>query len=167
MPSGLNATSEGELRTLYSWIEAQQEALFTPPLSRLLTVIQLLLFGETDPDIGFRYVPLWTRDELQQANLRKIEAETDSMLINENSSITPEESRTRLAAQEAGPYASLDLKVSRLNGRCVKSMSAAKAPVCNGSTPNDCGCRCYRTQHKARHRIAHRQAGDAAPRAAE
>ncbi|AQH01672.1 hypothetical protein A9R05_23080 [Burkholderia sp. KK1] len=35
-PSGLNATSEGELRTFYAWIEAQQEALFIAPLSRLL-----------------------------------------------------------------------------------------------------------------------------------
>ncbi|WP_083973009.1 anti-CBASS protein Acb1 family protein [Caballeronia cordobensis] len=57
-PSGLNATSEGELRTFYAWIEAQQEALFIAPLSRLLNVIQLSLFGEIDADIGFSYVPL-------------------------------------------------------------------------------------------------------------
>ncbi|QCP54421.1 DUF1073 domain-containing protein [Trinickia violacea] len=37
-PSGLNATSEGELRTFYAWIEAQQEALFTTQLTRLLHV---------------------------------------------------------------------------------------------------------------------------------
>nr|WP_234480869.1 DUF1073 domain-containing protein [Paraburkholderia aspalathi] len=108
-PSGLNATSEGELRTFYAWIEAQQEALFTPPLSRLINVIQLSLFGEIDPDIGFRYVPLWTLDELQLANVRKIEAETDSILINENNAIVPAESRKRLAGQEDGPYAALDL----------------------------------------------------------
>ncbi len=40
----MNATSEGELSTFYAWIEAQQEALFTAPPSRLLNVIQLSLF---------------------------------------------------------------------------------------------------------------------------
>ncbi|MCI0151947.1 DUF1073 domain-containing protein [Paraburkholderia sediminicola] len=107
-PSGLNATSEGELRTFYGWIEAQQEALFTPLLSRLINVIQLSLFGAIDPDIGFRYVPLWTLDELQLANVRKIEAETDSILIDDGT-LYPGESRTRLASEEDGPYASLDL----------------------------------------------------------
>ncbi len=77
-PSGLNATSEGELRTFYAWIEAQQEALFTAPLSRLLNVIQLSLFGAIDPDIGFSYVPLWTLSEEQLANMRKVEADTDT-----------------------------------------------------------------------------------------
>ncbi|AET91679.1 hypothetical protein BYI23_B010720 [Burkholderia sp. YI23] len=81
-PSGLNATSEGELRTFYAWIEAQQEALFTAPLSRLMNVIQLSLFGEIDADIGFSYVPLWTLSEEQLANMRKVEADTDIELIN-------------------------------------------------------------------------------------
>jgi uncharacterized protein len=107
-PSGLNATSEGELRTFYAWIEAQQEALFTAPLSRLLNVIQLSLFGEIDPDIGFSYVPLWTLSEEQLANMRKVEADTDIELINAGV-ISPDEARVRLAAQEDGPYASLDL----------------------------------------------------------
>ncbi|MBK3786783.1 DUF1073 domain-containing protein [Paraburkholderia aspalathi] len=101
-----------ELRTFYAWIEA----LFTPPLSRLINVIQLSLFGAIDPDIGFRYVPLWTLDELQLANVRKIEAETDSILINENNAIVPAESRKRLAGQEDGPYAALDLNAP-LSGR--------------------------------------------------
>ncbi|WP_233868690.1 DUF1073 domain-containing protein [Paraburkholderia adhaesiva] len=107
-PSGLNATSEGELRTFYAWIEAQQEALFTAPLTRLLNVIQLSLFGEIDPDIGFSYVPLWTLSEEQLANMRKVEADTGIGLINAGV-ISPEEERVRLASQEDGPYASLDL----------------------------------------------------------
>ena len=107
-PSGLNATSEGELRTFYAWIEAQQEALFTPLLSRLLNVIQLSLFSEIDPAIGFTWVPLWTLDEVQLATMRKTEADTDVELINAGV-IDSQEARVRLASQEDGPYASLDL----------------------------------------------------------
>ena len=107
-PSGLNATSEGELRTFYAWIEAQQEALFTPLLSRLLNVVQLSLFGEIDPAIGFTWVPLWTLDEVQLATMRKTEADTDIELINAGV-IDSQEARVRLASQEDGPYASLDL----------------------------------------------------------
>lgn len=109
-PSGLNATSEGELRTFYAWIEAQQEALFTGPLTRLIHLIQLSLFGEIDPDVDFSYVPLWTLSEEQLANMRKVEADTDIGLINAGV-IEPREARVRLAAQEDGPYASLDLAV--------------------------------------------------------
>ncbi|MGF6604591.1 hypothetical protein P3T23_009347, partial [Paraburkholderia sp. GAS448] len=87
-----------------------QEALFTAPLSRVINVIQLSLFGEIDPDIGFTFVPLWTLNEEQLANTRKVEAETDIGLINAGV-ISPQESRVRLAAQEDGPYASLDLDV--------------------------------------------------------
>ncbi|GJH08447.1 hypothetical protein CBA19CS11_06435 [Caballeronia novacaledonica] len=107
-PSGLNATSEGELRTFYAWIEAQQEWLFTAPLSRLLNVIQLSLFGAIDPDIGFGYVPLWMLSEEQLADMRKVESDTGIGLINAGV-ISPEEARMRLAAQEDGPYSSLDL----------------------------------------------------------
>jgi phage-related protein (TIGR01555 family) len=107
-PSGLNASSEGELQTFYSWVEAQQEALFTDNLSRILNVIQLSLFGEIDPEIGFAFEPLWSLGEDALATVRKTEAETDAILITEGV-ITPQESRTRLAAQEDSPYAALDL----------------------------------------------------------
>ena len=40
------------------WMEAQQEALFTAPLSRLSNVIQVSLIGAINPDIGFSYMPL-------------------------------------------------------------------------------------------------------------
>jgi hypothetical protein len=46
--------------------------------------------------------------EEQLANMRKVEADTDIGLINAGV-ISPAEARVRLAAQEDGPYASLDL----------------------------------------------------------
>lgn len=107
-PSGLNASSDGEMRCFYDWIEAQQESLFTDNLSVILNLVQLSEFGEIDPDIGFKWEPLWTLDESQLAAARKTEADTDVELINAGV-ITPQESRTRIAADEDSAYASLDL----------------------------------------------------------
>jgi phage-related protein (TIGR01555 family) len=107
-PTGLNASSEGELTAFYAWVLAQQEALFTPLLSKLINIIQLSLYGEIDPEIGFKYQPLQPLDELEQANVRKVEADTDIELIGAGV-ITPQESRVRLASQEDSPYSSLDL----------------------------------------------------------
>lgn len=107
-PTGLNASSEGELQTFRAWILAQQEALYTPLLSRLINIIQLSLYGEIDSDIGFRYLPLEPLNELDQANARKTEVDADVELIGAGI-ITPQEARVRLASQEDGPYSGLDL----------------------------------------------------------
>lgn len=109
-PSGLNASSDGEIRTFYDWIHAQQESLFTPLLRDLIEFIQLSLFGEIDPEISFKWQPLWTLDEQALANVRKTEADTDIELIDAGV-IDNVEARTRLAQQEDSPYAGLDLSV--------------------------------------------------------
>jgi hypothetical protein len=107
-PSGLNASSDGEMRAFYDWIEAQQEALFSPALTKLLRIIQLSLFGEIDPEITFRWEPLWSLDETAMANVRKVEADTDIEYINAGV-LAPHEVRVRLAEQEDSPYAAIDL----------------------------------------------------------
>ena len=107
-PTGLNTSTDGELETFYGWIEAQQEALYTPLLSKLINIIQLSLYGEIDPSIGFKYEPLWTLNESELATARKTEADTDIELIGAGV-ITPQEARVRLASQEDSPYSALDL----------------------------------------------------------
>jgi len=107
-PSGLNASSDGEMRCFYDGIEAEQEATCTEPLTIIINFIQLSLFGEVDKDIGFKWEPLWTLDELGIANVRKTEMDTDIAAINAGV-IMPIESRKRIAAEEDSPYASLDL----------------------------------------------------------
>jgi phage-related protein (TIGR01555 family) len=107
-PSGLNASSKEELQAFYAWIMAMQEQFFTPNLSRLINIIQLSLYGEIDPTIGFMYEPLEPLNEQEMANTRKLEADTDIELIGAGV-ITPQEARVRLASQEDGPYSGLDL----------------------------------------------------------
>jgi phage-related protein (TIGR01555 family) len=109
-PSGLNASSEGEIRIFYDFIESEQEANLRPILERILNITQLNLFGEIDKEIGFAFEPLWSMNEIELATARKTEADTDVEYINANV-IAPEEVRTRLAKEENSIYAALDLNV--------------------------------------------------------
>lgn len=106
-PSGLNATSEGEIEVFQDTLSANQ-GIYTPFVSKVLNVVQLSLFGEIDPEIGFEWVPMRTMSEEQRANNRKANAETDAVLIGAGV-IDPEESRTRIANEEESPYHGLDL----------------------------------------------------------
>jgi hypothetical protein len=106
-PAGLNASSEGELRVFYDGIYAAQINLFEEPLQRLLRFVQLSLFGEVDPEIGFDFIPLWEMSEKEKAEIRKANAETGQILVD-GGALSPEEERCRVIDDEDSPYAGLD-----------------------------------------------------------
>jgi hypothetical protein len=68
-PSGLNASSDGEVRVFYDFIHAYQEKLFGENLKRVLGFVQLSEFGDIDEDIGFEFEPLWQMDEAEKADV--------------------------------------------------------------------------------------------------
>jgi phage-related protein (TIGR01555 family) len=106
-PSGLNASSDGEIRVFYDGIHAAQEHLFSTPLKDVLDILQLNLFGEIDPHIGFKFVPLWQLDDAAQAAVDKTAADTAAVWIDLGV-ISPEEQRRALTADKDSPYAGLD-----------------------------------------------------------
>lgn len=108
-PSGLNASSDGEIRVFNDTIESLQEREGTPMMKTVLEVIQLNRFGRVDPDIDWAWEPLWSLSELDGATVRKTEADTAAVLI-EAGVISPAEDRKRVAADPDSPYASLDIK---------------------------------------------------------
>jgi phage-related protein (TIGR01555 family) len=107
-PSGLNASSDGEMKCFYDGCEARNSAHIDPLLSRLIDYIQLSLWGEIDPEIGYKWEPLWSLNEKEIAEIRRVEAEADAVYL-QNNVLAPQESRVRLASQMDSPYASLDL----------------------------------------------------------
>lgn len=107
-PSGLNATAEGEIRVFYDEMHSAQEAVFRDPLQQCLEVIQLDEFGEIDPDITFSFVPLWQMSEKELADVRKLDADTDAVLVDIGA-VSPQEVRERVAADETNGYHSLDI----------------------------------------------------------
>lgn len=107
-PTGLNASSDGEIRVFYDSIESRQERIGTPNLRTLLNVIQMNKYGEIDPDISFKWEPLWSLDEKALAEVRKINAETDCAYAD-HSILDPMEIRTTIAAEEDSRYASIEV----------------------------------------------------------
>lgn len=106
-PAGLNASSESEVEIFQDTLGANQ-GIYTPYVSKVLNLVQLSLFGEIDPEIGFEWVPLRTMSPEQRAIIRKTEAETDQINID-NGVLFPEEVRTRIAGEDESPYHGLDL----------------------------------------------------------
>lgn len=107
-PSGLNASSDGEIQVFYAKIAADQEALFRPRLQIVFDLIQLHLWGEIDPDLGFEFNSLWEEDEEDLAANRKTQADTDAVYV-QMGAVAPEEVRERLASDDSSPYHGLDL----------------------------------------------------------
>ena len=109
-PAGLNANSDGEIRVYGDYIHAAQENLFREPLSDVINVIQLDEFGEIDQDIDFEFEPLYQLDELQLATVRKMDAETEQILIADGA-VGREEERKRVANEKDSKYSSINAAV--------------------------------------------------------
>lgn len=110
-PSGLNASSEGEIRTFYDWIAAQQEAHWRYPIEIVLKVIQLSMYGEIDPDINFTFEPLYQMTPKELAEIRTADATTAGIYIDRGV-IDSEEERERLARDTESGYQGLDMSVT-------------------------------------------------------
>lgn len=105
-PSGLNASSDGEIRVFYDHVKAGQEKFFGDNLTIALNVIQLSEFGAIDPDIGYEFIPLWELDEAAQGAVNKSNADTDAVYV-EAGVIDQEEVRDRIKADPKSGYANL------------------------------------------------------------
>lgn len=106
-PSGLNASSDGEIRIFYDWIAAQQEAHWRAPIEVILKAVQLSLFGEIDPDIGFEFVPLYQMTPAEEADIRAKDCATACAYVD-HSILDPSEVRQKLARDPASGYHGID-----------------------------------------------------------
>lgn len=105
-PSGLNASTDGEIAVWQAWVEAMQEHLFDDNVTKLIKIVQLVLFGEIDPDISHKWEPLGQMSALDLANVRKLDAETDTAYTGAGI-LDPIEVRGRIAAEEDSAYPDL------------------------------------------------------------
>lgn len=107
-PSGLNASSEGEIRVFYDSVAAYVEKVCGPGLRTILEVVQLSLFGEIDPAITFEVVPLWDMSDKDKADIRKSDAEAHATYLREGV-VDAGEVRECLANDETSLYHGIDL----------------------------------------------------------
>lgn len=95
-PTGLNASADGEIRIFYDHVLTQQELIFSDNLRKVIDIIQLSKLGAIDPDIKFRFVPLWQQTESELAVNRKSDAETANVYVTMGA-MSPDEVRDKLA----------------------------------------------------------------------
>lgn len=105
-PTGLNASSEGEIKVFYDFVRACQQIFFGPHLRTILEILQLHLFGEIDNAISFKFLPLTAPTVKELAEIRKADAETAAVYIDKGV-IAPEEVRERVGSDPDSGYDNL------------------------------------------------------------
>lgn len=81
-PSGLNASSEGEITVLHETIGAAQENVIEPGLDLMFDLIQLNEFGAIDEDLDYEFVPLVESTTKEVADVRKANVEMVGGMID-------------------------------------------------------------------------------------
>jgi len=105
-PTGLNASSEGEIKVFYDFVRARQQALFAKHLKTVIDVLQLDLFGTIDDAITFEFVPLTSPSVKELSDIRKSDADSGRSYIDAGV-ISPDEERERLIADPNSGYTML------------------------------------------------------------
>lgn len=94
-PTGMNASSEGEIRAWYDYAAGYQANTLTPLIQNVLRIAQLSLFGAIDESIYFEWEQLHELTALEDAERQKHEAETDAYYID-TQVVTPGQVAARL-----------------------------------------------------------------------
>lgn len=106
-PSGLNASSDGEIRAYYDTIGAYQNRFFRPHLTRVVNFEQLSLWGDIDPEITLKFEPLWEMSEKERGEKQKADAERHQIYVDMGS-FGPAEVRGVAVNDPDLPYTGLD-----------------------------------------------------------
>lgn len=106
-PSGLNASSDGEIRVYNDWISGLQNAFILPQIMKILRIAQMSLFGEIDNNISFEFDSLKQMDDAELADLNLKKAQTAGALI-EAGVLSQEDERSRLSNDQDSGYGFID-----------------------------------------------------------
>jgi uncharacterized protein len=108
-PSGLNASSDGEIQVWYDYIKARQVAAYGSRLKIVMDLVQLDIFGSVDPAITYQFESLTEPDGEAEARIRKADAERAQVYID-GGVISREEERERIANDPNSGYDNLSLQ---------------------------------------------------------
>jgi len=105
-PSGLNTSSDGEIRVWYDYVHGYQDASLTPLMQVVLQLVQLSLFGAIDEDITWEWEKLHEATEVEAAEIDRTRMETDRGYA-EIGVLTPEQIAQRLSTDPSSPYSGI------------------------------------------------------------
>jgi phage-related protein (TIGR01555 family) len=106
-PSGFGNVAEGEIRSFYDWIAAQQENYWRKPIITVINILQLIRYGKIDPDIVVNFQPLYQMTPKELAEIRKSDGDLAASLLD-RSVIDATEERERLARSPSSGYQGID-----------------------------------------------------------
>lgn len=107
-PSGLNASSDGEIRSFYATIKGYQERVCQGPYQTIMEIMQLHAWGAIDPDIGFEFIDLWEMSEKEKSEIRKSDADADVAYVS-GGIVSADEVRDRIVEDPESPWYGRDL----------------------------------------------------------
>lgn len=84
-PAGMNATGESDTRFFYDQVKAEQEAIITN-IQHLVRIYQ----ADPEAEVEVEFPALWQMTDREKAELRRMEAETDRIYLQEGV-LLPEE----------------------------------------------------------------------------
>lgn len=106
-PSGLNASSEGEITVFHEFIGSEQENFIEPGLDLMFDLIQLNEFGAIDEDLDYEFVPLVESTTHETSQIRKSNGEMIGGLIDKGV-IDADEGREALRMDPDSGFAHLE-----------------------------------------------------------
>lgn len=105
---GLNASTDGQLRSYYDYILALQEKVLMTPYEKIIRILQLNKGLEPDDKLLFKFPYLWEMDEKERAELNKIQADRDAVYLA-NGVVSQEECRRRLSLDRYSGFTDIDI----------------------------------------------------------
>jgi phage-related protein (TIGR01555 family) len=110
-PKGFNSDNGADTNNWHEQVKCQQGNMFADNLNIALDVIQLSEFGEIDDTLVAEFCPLKEVTESEAATNRKMNADTDAVLVNA-SVLSPEEVRQRIARDPSSGYNGIDVNAA-------------------------------------------------------
>ena len=109
VPTGLNATSEGEFQAWYDYVKSMQRIGFDAHMKRVLELVQMDMYGPegVDPDISFEWISLYEASPKEKGEMRKADADRDAVYLDKGV-VGPDEVRQRLKTDPESGYADLE-----------------------------------------------------------
>lgn len=111
-PAGMNATGESDTTQYYDRIKAAQRNELKPQVTQLVDIIRA--WKDIKSPLSVEFNPLFQLTEKEQAEVKKIKAETNKIkadmyhVLIEDSILTPEQVYTEEWAEIFGPYEELE-----------------------------------------------------------
>jgi phage-related protein (TIGR01555 family) len=137
-PAGLKATGDSDIRWFYDQIRAEQERGLRPHVNRIL---ECLFHAKQGPTRGrepsnwsFEFNPLWQLDDLQQAELRHKQAQTDALYIQSGVLDPTEVAASRFSGDEYSTETVLDEALRALDAATESDHENADDGSCTPET---------------------------------